>query len=67
MNRGDFVAGMQVRLTATGQIFTLGGTIDDWICTDPNNPGMVPRHVQPEEVEPVVSNAKSTAAGKPPK
>src|SRR5512147_909892 len=37
MNRGDFIDGMLVRLKSTGQVMTLGGTEDDWICTTSDN------------------------------
>jgi hypothetical protein len=66
MNRGDFVAGMQVRLKSTGEIMTLGGTIDDWICIDADDPGAVPKHVQPGDVDPVASTANPPATARKP-
>jgi hypothetical protein len=65
MNRGDFIAGMRVRLKATGQIMVLGGTMDDWICTDPNSAAAVPQHVQPEDVEPAVLTSRPADVRKP--
>lgn len=65
MNRGEFIAGIQVRLKATGQIMVLGGTIDDWICTDPSNAAAIPKHVQPEDVEPAVITSRPADVRKP--
>jgi len=65
MNRGDFVAGMHVRLKATGQIMVLGGSKEDWICTDPNNAGAAPKHVQPQDVEPAVITSQPAGVRKP--
>jgi hypothetical protein len=56
MNRGDFIDGILVRLKSTGQVMTLGGTEDDWICTTSDNGRVVRKHVAPEDVDPVAPN-----------
>lgn len=65
MNRGDFIADMPVRLKATGKIMVLGGTIDDWTCTDPSNAAAAPIPVQPEDVEPAVITSRPADVRKP--
>jgi hypothetical protein len=56
MNRGDFIDGILVRLKSTGEVMTLGGTEDDWICTAADAGRVVRKHVQPDEVDPVINN-----------
>jgi len=56
MNRGDFIDGILVQLKSTGQVMTLGGTEDDWICTTSDNGRVVRKHVQPDDVDPVAPN-----------
>jgi len=55
MNRGDFSAGIEVRQKSDGQIMLLGGTEDDWICTFTTNGKFMTLHVDPEDVDPVLS------------
>jgi hypothetical protein len=56
MNRGDFIDGILVRLKSTGEVMTLGGTEDDWICTTADTGRVVRKHVQPDDVDPVINN-----------
>ena len=56
MNRGDFIDGILVRLKSTGEVMTLGGTEDDWICSAADAGRMVRKHVQPDDVDPVINN-----------
>lgn len=56
MNRGDFIDGILVRLKSTGQVVTLGGSKDDWVVSSNDNGRVVRKHVQPEDVDPVVNN-----------
>ena len=56
MNRGDFIDGILVRLKSTGEVLTLGGTEDDWICTATDAGRVVRKHVQPDDVDPVINN-----------
>lgn len=56
MNRGDFIDGILVRLKSTGEVLTLGGTEDDWICTATDAGRVVRKRVQPEDVDPVINN-----------
>ena len=55
MNRGDFSAGIEIRLISTGQIMILGGTKEDWTGTFTSNGQINVLHVQPEDVDPVPS------------
>jgi hypothetical protein len=52
MNKGDFVGGIPVQPMGGGQIMTLGGTSEDWICTWMENGQSVSRHFKPEDLEP---------------
>ncbi|MGH8171866.1 MAG: hypothetical protein ACREPX_01885 [Rhodanobacteraceae bacterium] len=56
MNRGDFIDGILVCLKSTGQVMTLGGTKDNWVCTSNDAGRVVRKPVQPEDVDPVVNH-----------
>jgi hypothetical protein len=51
MKKGDFVGGIPVQLLGGGQVMTLGGTPDDWVCTWTENGQARSEHFMPEELE----------------
>lgn len=50
MNKGDFVGSMLVQPVGSGQVMTLGGTPDEWVCTWTENGQTVSKHFKPEEL-----------------
>lgn len=51
MSKGDFVGGIPVRPVGGGQVMTLIGDPDHWVCTWEENGQTMMRTFQPEELE----------------
>lgn len=52
MKKGDFIGGIPVQPLGGGQVMTLGGTPEHWICSWTQNGQVRSQHFLPEQLEP---------------
>lgn len=51
MKKGEFVGGVPVRPVGGGQVMTLGGDADNWVCTWVKDGKKLTQTFQPEQLE----------------
>lgn len=52
MHKGEFVAGMAVRPLGSMHVMTLGGSVEEWICSWHDNDEHRAMRYMPEDLEP---------------